>query len=115
MSLLLGKLFFAYKEVVVGVQLPEATVEHLEVFVREGLSDLVYVFLVVNQKPRIVDVGVLDVLPEYLVVVIHVLALHDALDHRVCLPLLELWGRGQELQARVYLQQILQKWLDVFL
>jgi hypothetical protein len=46
MAFIPGKVFFIYQEIMVSIQLPEAAVEHVEMLIREVLSNFIDIFFV---------------------------------------------------------------------
>jgi hypothetical protein len=90
-------------EVVVGVKLPEAAVQHIEMFVAEELPDFVDVVLSGHLVQHIEQRRILEVAESYLAVIICVQNEENAHHDRFRVPFLEL-GRGlKELQAWVFL------------
>ena len=46
MAFIPGKIFFIYKEIMIGVQLPKPTIKHVEMFVGKVLPYNIYIVLV---------------------------------------------------------------------
>lgn len=88
----------------VSVKLPEPTVEHVEVFVREVLSDYVDVVLIADMLKGVHQVRQFEVSPRYLVVIVRVR--HEEYSHHdsVSVSVLELRSGLQKFQARVCIQ-----------
>ena len=101
MAFVSGEVFFVNQEVVVGVKFPESTVKHIEVFVREVLPNLIYVFFVGHLEEDIGQIRVLKVAPRDLPVVVSVELVKNAHNDCVSVPLLELRGGFEELQSRM--------------
>jgi len=72
MAFIPRKVFFVYEEIMVRIQLPESTVEHIEVLVRKVLSNLVYVFLRCYLLEDVSQIRVLEVSPRYSPVVVRI-------------------------------------------
>ena len=49
MTLVATEVFLVYNEVMVRIQLPKATVKHVEVLITKVLSDFVYVIFAANE------------------------------------------------------------------
>ena len=72
MAFIPRKVFFVYEEIMVRIQLPESTVEHIEVLVRKVLSNLVYVFLRCYLLEDVSQIRVLEVSPRYSPIVVRI-------------------------------------------
>ncbi len=107
------KVLLVDEEVVVGVELPEAAVEHVEVLVGKILTNHIDVALVADLDEGLHQVRLLKISPSYLPVVVRVESEEYSHHHRVSVPVLELGGRLQELQAGVGLEQVLEQGLEV--
>jgi len=95
-ALVAGEVFFVNVKIMVGVQLPEATVKHVEVFVGEVLADYVYVSLVRYLLEDLIEVRLLKVAPRNLAVVVGVDQVEDSHYYGVAVAFLELRSRLQE-------------------
>jgi len=113
-ALLLRELIFGDLEVVVLVELPEAAVEHLEVFLAEELPHIVDVLFCVDSHEGLLQRTLLHVQQFEASLVVVVLGPEDADNHGVRLALLELWRALQKQQPRVHQQQRVQERLHVF-
>lgn len=95
-ALIAREVVFVDEEIVVGVQLPEAAVQHVEVLVREVLSHLVDVILPGYVEEHVLEVGALEVAEGDAAVVVHVYFVKYAHHHGVRVTVLKLWRRLQE-------------------
>ena len=88
----------------VSIELPEATVEHIEMLIRKVFSHLVNVFFGCHIEKHVFQVGSSEISICYLPIVIHVYFVEDAHHHGVRVPVLELRRCLQEFKSRVRLQ-----------
>ena len=91
-------------KVMICIQLPEFTVEHVEVFVGEVLTDYVDVVLTADVLKGLHQVRQFEVPPRYLVVIIRVNHEEYSHHHSVGVPVLELGSGLKKFQARVCIQ-----------
>lgn len=116
----LGELFLGEEEVVVGVELPEAEVDDVEVLVAEEVCVLVDVGLGLDVDEALEDARLLELsrsrsaVPEgHLVVILPVRHVVHPVDHAQRVPVLELRLLLQELQPRVRPQHLPEQRLEV--
>ena len=114
MPLVAREVLLVNQEIMVCVELPEATVEHVEVLIGKVLSHLVDVLFRCHVEEHVLQVRTLEVSERDLPVIVDVYLVEDAHDHGVSVAVLELRRRLQELQAWVALEKSLHHWLEVF-
>jgi len=90
-ALIPREVFLVDEKVMVRVQLPEATVENVEMLVRKVLADFIDIFLIADHHHRLEQVRVLEVSERDVTIVICVKNVEYAHYDCVGIPLLELW------------------------
>lgn len=81
MALIPGKVLLINDEVVISVQLPEATIQHVKVLIREELANLVDVVLIGNLMQDVEQRRIFEVSKCDLAVIIHIEHKEDPHDH----------------------------------
>ena len=76
----------------IGIQLPESTIEHVEVLVWEVCADFVDVFLCRNLMKRLEEIWILEISESDVPIIIGVKSVENAHDNCICVAFLKFWG-----------------------
>ena len=113
MTFVSREVFLVDQEVVVCVQLPEPTVEHVEMLIAKVGSHFVYVFLVADNLKHIEEVWIFEISIGYVSIVIRVEWVENAHYNCICIALLELRCLLEEFETWMCLEHMFKHWLEV--
>lgn len=93
MTLVSWKVLFVDQEVMISIKLPESAIEHIEMFIGEILSDLIYIFLSCHCEQYFLQIWSLEVPQTYSSIIIDIDLVEYSHNYSVCITILKLWGR----------------------
>lgn len=99
----------------IGVELPETTIQDVEVLIRKVLSDLIDVLFCGHSEEDVLQIRSLEVSVGYPSVIIHVDLVKNTHNHCVRVAVLKFWCRLQKFKARMRFQQLFHNRLEIFL